>query len=65
MAKTRKIRYVGPSPSVSLTLSEAPDLVFVHGASVTVSADLAERLLEQDTFEAVTAGRPGKDADGD
>lgn len=49
-SKTKKIVYVGEHGPVSLPRDGDTDLVFAPGEPVEVDADLADRLLEQDTF---------------
>ena len=48
--KTRMIAYVGEHGPVSLPRDGDTDLVFLPGEPVEVPLDLADRLLEQDTF---------------
>lgn len=53
-----KIRYIGPSASVTLVQPESIDLEFVHGETVEVKDEkVARALIEQGTFEAVTTAK--------
>lgn len=49
--KTKKIKYVGEHGPVSVPQQGGPDIYFEPGKLVQVDADLADSLLEQDTFE--------------
>lgn len=44
------IKYVGPEEAVNVG-----DIAFARGESVEVDAELAKRLLDQDTFARATA----------
>lgn len=48
--KTRMVEYVGDHGPVSVPRDGDTDLVFVPGEPVEVDGELAEKLLEQDTF---------------
>lgn len=48
--KTRTVEYVGDHGPVFVPRDGDTDLVFAPGEPVEVDADLADRLLEQNTF---------------
>lgn len=52
-AKTRKIRYLGPSPSASVVRPGDADLEFPLGEAVEIPEELANSLIEQPSFELV------------
>lgn len=54
--KTRKIAYVGDHGPVSVPRDGDTDLEFPSGRAVEVDQELAEKLLEQDTFEERDSG---------
>ncbi len=45
--KTRTLRYLGTVPARILVYGGGPDVTVAPGAEFTVSAELADRLLEQ------------------
>lgn len=53
---TKLIEYVGDHGPVSLPQDGEADLVFAPGEPREVEAELADRLLQQDTFLEVAGG---------
>lgn len=55
-----KVKYIGPSPAVSIVVDEGPDLVCVNGRVIDVDSELAEQLIAQGTFETISREKPRK-----